>query len=91
MLNISELVNQFVDKNHKRQIFDERRAVALWSQVNNEIVTKATRSINIQNGVLLVRMDNAALRFELSIIRADIIKRLNEELGNNVVKDIVIQ
>lgn len=91
MLNISELVNQFVEENHKRQIFDERRAVALWSQVNNELVARATRSINIQNGVLLVRMDNAALRFELSIIRADIIKRLNEELGNNVVKDIVIQ
>lgn len=91
MLNISELVNQFVDTNQKRQIFDERRAVALWSQVNNEIIVRATRSVNMQNGTMLVRMDNAALRFEVSIIRADIVKRLNEELGHSVVKEIIIQ
>ncbi|MAS52953.1 MAG: hypothetical protein CMD20_07095 [Flavobacteriales bacterium] len=41
------------------------------------------------DGKLLIRLDSAALRNELSFGKSKIVKSLNDELGTEIVKEII--
>ena len=44
----------------------------------------------IENGVLLLKTDSAALRSELFANRSQLMQKLNEKTGKNIIKDVRI-
>ena len=44
----------------------------------------------IENGVLLLKTDSAALRSELFANRSQLMQKLNEKTGKDVIKDVRI-
>ena len=40
-------------------------------------------------GKLIIRLDSAALRNELSFAKSKIVKSLNDEMGTEIVKEVV--
>ena len=54
-----------------------------------ETIASYTTSLNIRNQTLFVHLTNPALRMELSMQRQDIVRRLNEHVGNQVIADHV--
>jgi hypothetical protein len=54
-------------------------------------VTRNTRKISLQNGLLYVAVESAALRYELRLGEAQICEKLNALLGGSYVKQIKIQ
>ncbi|MEX1140100.1 MAG: DUF721 domain-containing protein [Bacteroidota bacterium] len=69
----------------------EYDAVAHWAGAVGQQVAKVTEAQSIKNGVLLVRVSNGPWRNELQMLKTDIIRKLNESLGEEVVKDIRFQ
>jgi predicted nucleic acid-binding Zn ribbon protein len=59
-----------------------------WEDVVGEQIARNTAARTIEKGILLVEVSTGAWRQELHMRKADIIKRLNEVLGTEVVKDI---
>lgn len=66
----------------------EYDAVAHWPGVVGQQVNRVTEAQSIKNGVLLVRVTNGPWRNELQLLKPDIIRKLNESLGEELVKDI---
>ena len=66
----------------------EYRAVTLWSKVAGEQISKHTQAEWIDKGELIVRVDSHVWIQELTFLKPEIIKRLNADLGNEIVKDI---
>lgn len=67
----------------------ERRVVEQWSQLMGETVARLTRSVEVTDGVLYVRLSSAALRQQLFEMRFDLIKKLNEAVGcEGVIRDV---
>jgi hypothetical protein len=52
------------------------------------MVANLTGDIEMKNGVLFVHIHSAALRQQLFECRYDVIKKLNEAIQTNFVKDI---
>jgi len=88
---IGKFIQQFYNKNGKISLFFEQQAVELWSQVVGEFIAKQTTKINAKNGVLTVTIPNAALRFEVMNSRSQIIAKINESIGAEVIKGIIIR
>ena len=86
---LKDLLQQFIDKSGRQRLFDERRVLSLWAEVMEPYVAQNAQCKDIKNGVLKVKVTNAALRFELLASKSEIIHRLNERLGVEVVKDII--
>ncbi len=86
---LKDLLQQFIDKSGRQRLYDERRVLSLWTEVVEPVVAQNTQCKDIKNGVLTVKVTNAALRFELLARKSEIIHRLNERLGVEVVKDII--
>lgn len=66
----------------------EYDAVAHWERAVGQQVAKVTEAQSIKNGILQVRVSNGPWRNELQMLKPEIIRKLNESLGEAVVKDI---
>ena len=59
----------------------------VWPQVMGDIVTKLTRSVEVKDGMLIVRVNSAALKTQLFENRFELVRKLNEAVGAEVIKD----
>jgi len=89
--SIGNFIQHFFAKNGKISLFLERQAVELWPQTVGEFVAKQTTKITAKQGILYVTIPNAALRFEVLNSRTQIISKINETLGGEVIKGIIIK
>jgi len=58
-----------------------------WPRVMGETVTKLTRSIEMRDGMLIVHVNSAALKAQLFENRFELVKKLNEAVGANAIRD----
>ena len=68
----------------------QRRLVDAWPIVVGETVNKYTGDRYIRNQTLFVKITNPALRQDLSMMRTQLVKRLNEQVGSLVITDVKI-
>ena len=59
----------------------------VWPRVMGETVTKLTRSIEMRDGMLIVHVNSAALKAQLFENRFEFVKKLNEAVGANAIRD----
>lgn len=69
----------------------ERRLIASWEIVMGAMIAKHTKDLYIKHKQLFVTLDSAALRNELSLAKTKIIKMLNEEVGSEVINDVILK
>ncbi len=71
--------------------WQEERIRQSWTHLMGPVVTKYTRSLHLMGRKLIVRVESAPLRQELSLNKARIIERLNAHLGEAVLEDLIIR
>lgn len=65
--------------------------VTHWEKLMGPAVARRTQSIKIQNGVLIVKIESAALRQELSYSKDKIMTTINKELGLRIIKSVELR
>ena len=63
---------------------NEARKRGLW----HEAINNYTDSLSIRNQTLYVHLTNPALRADLSMLRSEYVRKLNEYVGSQVIADI---
>lgn len=66
----------------------QRRLIESWPEVAGPLIAKYTREVFIFNQTLMVKLNNPALRHDLSMQRAEYVRRLNERVGAQIIADI---
>ena len=87
---IDEILNQFLREQGLETPLMQKRIVDAWDVVMGPTITRYTGERFIKNQTLHVKITNPALRQDLSMMRAQIAKRLNEHVGAFVIADIRI-
>jgi len=90
-LPIGDFIQHFFAKNGKLSLLFERKAVELWEETVGEFVAIKTTKVTAKRGVLYVTIPNAALRFEVMSSRSQIIAKINEALGSEIIKGIIVK
>lgn len=85
---IGELLADFIHGSDLEQPLLERKVVALWPELLGPTIAQMTEEIQVKNGVLLVHIHSAALKAQLFDIRHELVRKLNEAAGAQVLKDI---
>jgi predicted nucleic acid-binding Zn ribbon protein len=65
--------------------------VELWEDVVGERIAKVTKAHKMQDRVLFVQVGDSVWRNELSMMKLQIIKMLNERVKRDLVDDIVFR
>lgn len=87
---LGELIKEFFEQHRGSNYLDEMTVVNSWSKVVGQFIASHTIDLSIKNGVLFVRVDSDALRSELSYSKSLLMKNLNEMVGKEIVKEIVL-
>ncbi len=66
----------------------QRRLIDSWEVVAGPVVAQFSGDIFISNQTLMVKINNSALRAELSMMRTQLVNRLNQHVGARVIADI---
>ena len=61
-----------------------------WATVAGPMVARYTTEKFIKNQTLLVKITNPALRHDLTMMRTQLVRRLNEQVGALVITDIKV-
>lgn len=85
---VRELIMQNLRTNGLETPLLQRRLIEAWPRVAGEIASRHTTNCYIRNQILYVKMNNPALRADLSMRRSDLVIRLNHAVGSNVIVDI---
>ena len=87
---LGDLIKEFIVMHKGPDFLDEMKAVDAWPKVVGTFIASHTIDVSIKKGVLFVRVDSDALRSELSYSKSLLLKNLNERVGKDVVKEIVL-
>jgi predicted nucleic acid-binding Zn ribbon protein len=63
-------------------------AVRVWREVVGERIAGAAIPTKIINGTLIVKVEKSTWRNELSLLKREIIAKINSALKEDIVKDI---
>lgn len=66
----------------------QKRLVESWPLVAGPAIERYTRDVVIRNQTLYVHLTNPALRADLSMRRAELVKKLNDYVGSQVIADV---
>lgn len=85
---LGDILQQFIRRQGLETPLLQRRAVDAWESVTGHVVAQYTREKFIKNQVLFVKIDNPALRQDLSMMRTQLTRRINEAVGSTVISDV---
>ena len=88
---IGSLLDEFVRANNLQKGLAEYRIEKSWGELLGRNVAMATRSLYIKDRKLIVKLHSSVLRNELTMIKSDLIRRLNESAGSEVIDDVVLR
>ncbi len=88
---IGDVLKQFIQKNNLEKGLDAVDVKQAWVNLMGAGVNNYTQEVTLKNGVLYVWLTSAVLREELLYGKQKIIKMMNEDVGKDVVKDLVLR
>ena len=87
---IGDLLRHYLREEGLETPLNQHRLINSWSEVMGNGILKYTGELFIKNQTLHVKITNPALRQDLSMMRSQLLKRLNAEVGAMVISDIHI-
>ena len=88
---IGDVLKEFIQANKLQPGIDKIDVRDAWKSLMGNGVNNYTSEIMLKNGILYVALTSAVLREELSYGKEKIVKMINEELGREVVKEVVLR
>lgn len=90
-LNMGEALKEFIKANKLEKGMDKVNARKAWKNLMGPGVNNYTTAVELRNETLFVSLSSSVLREELSLGTSKIITMLNEELGKELVKKLVLR
>ncbi|HET8809113.1 MAG TPA: DUF721 domain-containing protein [Flavobacteriaceae bacterium] len=89
--SIGDVLQAFVAKNNLQKGLDKVHVKEVWNSEMGPPIAKYTTAIKLDRNTLHVELSSSVLREELSYGKEKIIRMLNEKLGKELVKKLVLR
>lgn len=90
-LSLGDVLKEFVQSNKLEKGLKQVQVVDAWNELMGPAIEKYTTHVKLDREKLYVQLSSSVLREELSYGRQKIIKLMNEELGEEIIKELVLR
>jgi len=66
----------------------QNKALNIWNEAVGEKIAKNTEPDRVEHGVIIVKVSSPTWRQELYFQKKDIIQKINNIIGKNIIRDI---
>lgn len=88
--SMDKLVNLVLKQMGLEQKFKEREICEVWPEVVGQMIASRTKQLDVANGKLFVTFTSAVVKNEIMMVKEGLVRALNEKVGSDVVKEIII-
>ena len=88
---IGDMIRKFFRQNGLESLLNEYRLVQAWRDVVGPVITRYTSNLYIKNQILYVHLTSSVLRQELMMGRELLVRNLNEQVGAQVIVNIIFR
>lgn len=89
--SIGDILKEIIQVNHLEKGLNQISVADAWKNLMGNGVNNYTKDVILKGSTLYVQLTSAVLRQELSYGKDKIIKMINEELGSEIVKEVVLR
>ncbi|MEL0454736.1 DUF721 domain-containing protein [Flavobacteriaceae bacterium SZ-1-7] len=90
-ISISDALKEFIETNKLEKGLNKVNVAEAWAKLMGNGVNNYTTSVSLERETLYVQLSSSVLREELSYGKQKIIDMLNEELGKEIIKKLVLR
>lgn len=90
-VSMKDALSAFILEHKLQRGIDKVDAREAWKALMGNGVNNYTTAIELQRDTLYISLSSSVLREELSLGKSKIITMLNEELGKDLIKKIVLR
>ena len=89
-LSLGDALKQFLNQSRIKQNIQSLQIEDHWEKIMGPTISKYTDKIEVRKNTLFIYTTVAPLKNELVFQKSLIAERINESMGEEVVKDVVI-
>jgi len=90
-MSLKEALKAMLEQYRLKGKLNQSRIRNQWERMMGPSIASYTRDIKLYRGKLFITIESAALRQELSYGKEKIKRNLNEELGEEAIREVVIR
>jgi hypothetical protein len=90
-ISISDALKEFVQTNKLETGLNKVNVADAWAKLMGNGVNHYTTAVQLERNTLYVQLSSSVLREELSYGKEKIITMLNEELGKEIIKKLILR
>ncbi len=88
---LKDLLKNFLDDVPYRKRLKRGMVLSLWPETVGDKIYAVTENVHFERGNLVVHVKNSSWRHEIHMKRYSIAKKLNDKVGEKVIKEIVVR
>ena len=88
---LRQVIEKFLRETPLQGKLNERRLIESWEEIMGKPVARVTNKMYIRDRILYVHLNSSVMRNELYMLKDEILEKLNQKAGEDVIKDIVFK
>lgn len=86
---LKEAIEQMLRTYKLQTRFNETYLEAFWEQMMGKSIASRTNRLYVRNAILYIEIASAPLRGELATAKQKMIQLINQDMGSDVIEDVV--
>lgn len=89
--SLKEAITALMQMYNLKGKMDEVHLRTSWDKIMGIPIARHTKGMKLKDGVLFLSLDSPSLKQELLMSKSKMIKLLNEEFGEEIIKEVVFR
>jgi len=89
--NVGDIIRKLMKNPKLAEKMDELDALDVWKELIGDNLKKFVVSAKMYKGNLYVKLSSSVLRNELSYKKGELKEQINQKLGKEIVKEIILK
>ena len=89
VISLRNELDEFMEYIGLSEKMQEMKILKVWNECVGDTISKFSKPVDIKKNKLYVSVESAVWRYELSARKEEILERVNQNIKNKVIKDII--
>lgn len=87
---IKSVIRQMLEEAGLSKKYDEASVVRTYHEMMGPSISNRTKEVKMKERTLIIKLESAVLKEELSMNKSKLVQLINDKLGGNFVEDVEI-
>lgn len=88
-ISLGEAIDGFLESYNLKRKYNETGLIGSWEKIMGKTIASRTEKIYIKDKTLFLKISSAPLRQELVLAKSHLIKRINKEMGLELIDEVI--